>query len=124
MASIQMKKVITNMTMTPTTPGSPPSPTVGTSDAAALASANDTNKKPRFSFQVGSLFIIFSALLDQQILEVLGVLLAGSRYSPTLLSALFSSKSSRTTSLSATRYRRGDVSGTSSMSSTSHKRSV
>ena len=67
MASIQMKKVITNMTMTPTTPGSPPSPTVGTSDAAALASANDTNKKPRFSFQVGSLFIIFSALLDQQI---------------------------------------------------------
>ena len=43
---------------------------------------------------------------------------------PTLLSALFSSKSSRTTVLSVTRYRRGDVSGTSSMSSTSIKRSV
>jgi len=50
--------------------------------------------------------------------------LAGSNYSPTLLSALFNSKSSRTTSLSATRYRGGDVFGTSSMSSTSHKRSV
>ncbi len=48
----------------------------------------------------------------------------GSDYSPTLLSALFNSKSSRTTSLSAIRYRRGDVFGTSSMSSTSHKRSV
>jgi hypothetical protein len=48
-----------------------------------------------------------------------------STYSPAaLLSALFSSKSSRTTSLSATRYRRGDVSGTTSMSSTSSKRSV
>ncbi len=54
----------------------------------------------------------------------IGVLLVGSDYSPTLLSALFNSKSSRTTSLSATRYRRGDVFGTSSMSSTSHKRSV
>jgi len=43
---------------------------------------------------------------------------------PTLLSALFSSKSSRTTLLSATRYRRGDVSGTASMSSASSKRSV
>ena len=43
---------------------------------------------------------------------------------PTLFSALFSSKSSRTTSLSATRYRRGDVFGTSSISSTSTRRSV
>ena len=43
---------------------------------------------------------------------------------PPLFSALFSSKSSRTTLLSATRYRRGDVFGTSSISSTSIRRSV
>ena len=60
MASIQTKKVITKTMMTPTAPGRPPSPAVGTSVAAPLAIANDTTKKPRFSFQVGSLFNIFS----------------------------------------------------------------
>jgi hypothetical protein len=53
-----------------------------------------------------------------------GAQMSVSAYLPATFSALFSSKSSSTTSLFATRYRRGEVFGTSSTISVSSRRSI